>query len=245
MLQRAEDALLAGQQGMPTAVQRMPCYRARPCTQKAHYTVAQSTNNCSCALATAAPFHPPPPACRRRLQSEIRVSVEGNVVRFGHQAHPDREQKDEKEEGIFHRSERVRWGTTASAQRAHQVGHCQGGRTSASGFLIASQTDAGASPLTSTALMLRPHPTRLHTHTPLSPPSAAPSEAAPCACPTTPTWRPSRPRLGGTGVLLCCLCSTAVVLLLPWFGLAAIKLAPDCTACSTRTVWCTSRRRLV
>ncbi len=30
-----------------------------------------------------------------RPQSEIRVSVDANVVRFGHQPHPDREQKDE------------------------------------------------------------------------------------------------------------------------------------------------------
>lgn len=40
-------------------------------------------------------------------KSEIRVSVDGNVVRFGHQPHPDREQKDEQESGIFHRAERV------------------------------------------------------------------------------------------------------------------------------------------
>lgn len=40
-------------------------------------------------------------------QSEIRVSVDGNVVRFGHQPHPDREQMDEQEPGIFHRAERV------------------------------------------------------------------------------------------------------------------------------------------
>lgn len=31
-------------------------------------------------------------------KSEIRVSVDGNVVRFGHQPHPDREQKDEEEQ---------------------------------------------------------------------------------------------------------------------------------------------------
>lgn len=30
-------------------------------------------------------------------QSEIRVTVDGQIVRFGHQPHPDREQKDEKE----------------------------------------------------------------------------------------------------------------------------------------------------
>lgn len=42
-----------------------------------------------------ATLHPPtlhPP------QTEIRVSVDGNVVRFGHQPHPDREQKDEEEQ---------------------------------------------------------------------------------------------------------------------------------------------------
>ncbi|PSC67475.1 hypothetical protein C2E20_8857 isoform B [Micractinium conductrix] len=40
-------------------------------------------------------------------KTEIRVSMDGNVIRFGHQPHTDREQKDEDEPGIFHRAERV------------------------------------------------------------------------------------------------------------------------------------------
>ena len=40
-------------------------------------------------------------------KSEIRVSTDGEVVRFGHQAHPDRQAKDEAEPGVFHRCERV------------------------------------------------------------------------------------------------------------------------------------------
>lgn len=40
-------------------------------------------------------------------KSEIKLQVDGQVLRFGHQAHPDREKADEQEPGIFHRSERV------------------------------------------------------------------------------------------------------------------------------------------
>ncbi|PRW56077.1 tRNA-splicing ligase-like protein [Chlorella sorokiniana] len=47
------------------------------------------------------------PGVHKASASEIRVSVDQNVVRFGHQPHPDREQKDEEEQGIFHRAERV------------------------------------------------------------------------------------------------------------------------------------------
>ena len=46
-------------------------------------------------------------------KSEIRVSTEGVVVRFGHQPHPDRQAKDEAEQGVFHRTERVRCGEGA------------------------------------------------------------------------------------------------------------------------------------
>lgn len=35
---------------------------------------------------------------RPAQQSEIRVTVDGNIVRFGHQPHPDREAQDEKEQ---------------------------------------------------------------------------------------------------------------------------------------------------
>ena len=134
-------------------------------------------------LTPPLPLHPLTHRRRLRLQSEIRVSVEGNVVRFGHQAHPDREQKDEKEEGIFHRSERVRWGAASTAgfsrfPQRHSRTHAHTQALMPAAYVAlpwrASHTPA-------------PHPTpRL--------PSAAPSEAVPCACPTTPTWKPSRPR---------------------------------------------------
>ena len=104
----------------------------RACSAGAAGHAAQQQGVCPTALHTVAqtnalttpgpltlplPLHPPTHRrLRLRLQSEIRVSVEGNVVRFGHQAHPDREQKDEKEEGIFHRSERVRWGAASTAE---------------------------------------------------------------------------------------------------------------------------------
>ena len=139
------------------------------------------------AAAAAAPTRwPPAPLSPPPRQSEIRVSVEGNVVRFGHQAHPDREQKDEREEGVFHRSERVRWGLQGTAVL------CQ---------LPSAQPLAAAPSLALPSQASSQH-ARLRAHPPACLPSAAPSAGAPCACPTMLTCRPSRQRWGG--VLLCC-----------------------------------------
>jgi len=41
-------------------------------------------------------------------KSQIHVDVhDNNVLRFGHNPHAAREEEDEKEEGVFHRAERV------------------------------------------------------------------------------------------------------------------------------------------
>lgn len=39
-------------------------------------------------------------------KKEIKISVHDDIVRIGHERHPDREKTDEQERGIFHRAER-------------------------------------------------------------------------------------------------------------------------------------------